>query len=200
MLTPTKAGRGRMRRKIGATLAPKLLAAFTASLWINACAPQIAVQAPSTEDLSHEGLPYGKGGTPPAQPEGACWGHDTIPAVIETVTETVLSQPELRDATGKITRPASYDSFAHQRLLHDRETLWLRTPCPEDLTPDTIATLQRALKARGYFTTPLTGVMDGPTQVAVRRYQADHGLDTPVLTLTAARALGLVAVDRSTLQ
>jgi hypothetical protein len=120
--------------------------------------------------------------------------------VIETVTETVLSKPELRDATGKVIRPASYDSFAHQRMLHDRETVWLQTTCPADLTPDTIATLQRALKARGYFTAPLTGVMDAPTLVAVRRYQADHGLDTPVLTLQAARTLGLVPVDRSTLQ
>lgn len=189
-----------MRRERWAALAPKLLPALAASLWLGGCAPQIAVPAPVTEDLSREGLPYGKGGTPPAQPEGACWDHDTIPAVIETVTQTVLAQAEERDATGRITRPASYDSIAHQRMVHERETLWLRTPCPGDLTPDTIATLQRALKARGYFTAPLTGVMDAPTRVAVRRYQADHGLDTPILTLTAARALGLVPVDRSTLQ
>jgi hypothetical protein len=173
---------------------------LAATLWLTACAPQIPVPAPVPEDLSHEGVPYGKGGAAPAQPAGACWGHDTIPAVIETVTETVLSKPELRDATGKVIRPASYDSFAHQRMLHDRETVWLQTTCPADLTPDTIATLQRALKARGYFTAPLTGVMDAPTLVAVRRYQADHGLDTPVLTLQAARTLGLVPVDRSTLQ
>lgn len=200
MLPATKAGHGRMRRETWAALAPKLLPALAASLWIGACAPQIAVQAPVTEDLSHEGVPYGKGSPPPATPAGACWDHDTIPAVIETVTQTVLAQAEVRDAAGKITRPASYDSVAHQRMVHDRQTLWLRTPCPEDLTPDTIATLQRALKARGYFTAALTGVMDGATRLAVRRYQADHGLDTPVLTLTAARALGLVPVDRSTLQ
>ena len=121
--------------------------------------------------------------------------------MIETETRTVQDQPELRDAAGKVTRPASYNSYARQRIVQDRREVYIRTPCYNQLTPDTILTLQRALKARGYYRQPLTGELDAATMAAIRQYQADHGLDTPVLSLKAALALGLglVIADRATL-
>jgi hypothetical protein len=171
---------------------------LVAALSLGACGNPIPVAAPAPEDLSGEAIPSSASG-PPATPRGACWGHDTIPAMIETVTETVLDKPEMRDATGKVTRPASYSSTARQRMVHDREEAYIRTPCYNQLTPDTIVTLQRALKARGYYLQPLTGELDPITMTAIRRYQADHGLDTPVLSLKAAETLGLVAEDPSKL-
>ncbi len=173
-------------------------AGLAASLWLNACGNPIPVAALSSEDLTGEVIRVTHA-SPPVTPEGACWGRDTIPAVIETVTDTVLVQPELRDATGKVTQPASYKSEARQRMIHEREEVWIRTPCYNQLTPDTIITLQRALKARGFYLMPLTGELDEATQVAIRRYQAEHGLDTKVLSLKAAETLGLVAVDQSAL-
>lgn len=170
---------------------------LVAGLSLAACGTPIPVAAPAPEDLSGEAIRKTAG--PPSKPEGACWGHDTIPAMIETVTETVLDQPEQRDKDGKVTRPASYASTAKQRMVHDRAEVYIRTPCYNQLTPDTIATLQRALKARGYYLQPLTGELDPATMTAIRRYQADHGLDTPVLSLKAAETLGLVAVDHSKL-
>ncbi len=169
-----------------------------AALSLGACGTPIPVAAPAPEDLSGEAIHLAAGG-PPATPQAACWGRDTIPAMIETVTETVLDQPELRDKDGKVTRPAGYSSTARQRMVHDRQEVYIRTPCYNQLTPDTIATLQRALKARGYYLQPLTGDLDPATMTAIRRYQADHGLDTPVLSLKAAETLGLVAVDKSKL-
>ena len=171
---------------------------LAAVLCLAACGNPIPVAAPAPEDLAAEAIPR-VANDPPQTPSGACWGQDTIPAMIETVTETVLDQPELRDKDGKVTRPASYSSTARQRMVHDREEVYIRTPCYDQLTPDTIATLQRALKARGYYLLPLTGELDPATMTAVRRYQADHGLDTPVLSLKAAETLGLVAVDQSKL-
>lgn len=168
------------------------------ALGLAACGSPVPVAAPAPEDLSGAAIPRGADG-PPARPEGACWGHDTIPAVIETVTETVLDQPELRDASGKVTRPASYNSFARQRMLQDRKDVYIHTPCYNQLTPDTIVTLQRALKARGYYQQPLSGELDLGTLAAIRHYQADHGLDTAVLSLKAALALGLVIADRAML-
>jgi len=67
------------------------------------------------------------------------------------------------------------------------------------MTPEFTATLQRALKARGFYLLPLTGVMDGPTRDAIRRYQHSRGLDSDHLSLAAARELGIVAVDPSRL-
>ena len=95
--------------------------------------------------------------------------------------------------------PEDSSSTSKQRMVHDRAEVYIRTPCYDQLTPDTIATLQRALKARGYYQLPLSGELDPATMTAIRRYQADHGLDTPVLSLKAAEALGLVAVDHSKL-
>lgn len=167
-------------------------------LMLCACGAPIAVAPLAPSDLSQEAIRL-NGNAPPKTPVGACWGHDTIPAMIETVTETVLDQAELRDETGKVIRPASYSSTARQRMVQDRQEVYIRTPCFDQLTPDTVATLQRALKARGYYLLPLTGDLDAPTMTAIRRYQADHGLDTPVLSLKAAETLGLVAVDRNSL-
>ncbi|MFZ0099241.1 MAG: peptidoglycan-binding domain-containing protein [Gemmobacter sp.] len=74
-----------------------------------------------------------------------------------------------------------------------------RVPCPEVMTPEFLASLQRALQARGFFRGAVTGTMDAPTQQAVRDYQQSLGLDLPILTLAAAQSLGLVPVAREEL-
>jgi peptidoglycan hydrolase-like protein with peptidoglycan-binding domain len=79
--------------------------------------------------------------------------------------------------------------------VQDRAQVWFPAPCAADMTLDLIATLQRALKARGFYLLPLTGVYDAPTMAAVRRYQAGRGLDSPKLSLGAARELGIVATS-----
>ena len=111
--------------------------------------------------------------------------------MFETVTEQTQVSSEVRDADGVVLSPAYYKSVAKLRMVHDRDNIWFKAPCPEVMTVDFIATLQRALKARGYYALPLTGTMDAPTTEAVRRYQADHGLDSPLLSLAAAQQLGL---------
>lgn len=71
------------------------------------------------------------------------------------------------------------------------------TPCHDLLTPDFIATLQRALAARAYFNGPITGEMTAATRSAVAAYQADAvDLDSDTLSVDAARKLGLIAVER----
>ena len=67
----------------------------------------------------------------------------------------------------------------------------LKATCPQDMDLTFVATLQRALKARGYYDMPVTGQMTPATAEAVRRYQADRGLDSHILSLAAARQLGL---------
>jgi peptidoglycan hydrolase-like protein with peptidoglycan-binding domain len=76
-------------------------------------------------------------------------------------------------------------------VLNERRDIWFTAPCPQDMDLTFIATLQRALKARGYYTLPVTGEMNPATTEAVRRYQADRGLDSPILSLAATRQLGL---------
>ena len=130
---------------------------------------------------------------PPDPVAGVCWATDVTPAVIETVTEQLQVSPEIRDEQGNVTAAARFRSETRQKMVQDREEVWFKSPCAEALTPDFIATLQRALKARGYYLQALTGAMDPATSAAIRQFQAERGLDSPVLSLAATRELGITA-------
>ena len=156
-----------------------------------ACAgPQVAPpsRANFADDLIRLAIPG-----PPDPVAGICWASDVTPAVIETITEQVQVSPEIRAEDGTRTAAASFRSEMRQKMVQDREEVWFKSPCAADLSPDFIATLQRALKARGYYLLPLTGVLDAATGAAIRRFQAERGLDSPVLSLAATRELGITA-------
>ncbi|MFN3937799.1 MAG: peptidoglycan-binding domain-containing protein [Gemmobacter sp.] len=130
---------------------------------------------------------------PPASAAG-CWQDIVQPALFETVTEQVIVVPERRNASGAIVSADVVLSDVRQRQVRPRRTVWVPVPCPGEGTEDPafVATLQRALKARGMFDGPVTGRYDAATAEAVRRVQRPLGLDSDVLTLGTARSLGLV--------
>jgi hypothetical protein len=134
---------------------------------------------------------------PPGAAPGTCWGHDVTPAVVETVTEQVIIQPPEIDASGVTRGSPVYRTVTRQRIVREREEIWFQTPCEHEMTPEVIATLQRALAARGHYRGPVTGHMDMATRSAVRAFQRPQGLDSSLLSLTAARQLGLVIYDFS---
>lgn len=157
-------------------------------------------RAPEQADLSTALLrAQGPLAAPPTDRPGQCWATDVTPAVFETVSEQVLVSEAVTDEAGRVVTPASFRTEVHQRMVKDREGVHFRSPCPEEMTMEFVASLQRALKARGYYLLPVTGRMDGPTGAAIRRFQAPLGLDSPVISLEGARALGLVAADRKDL-
>jgi hypothetical protein len=94
-----------------------------------------------------------------------------------------------------LVQAAVYRSETHQRIVQEREEIWFRAPCAAEWTVDFVATLQRALKARGYYLLPVTGVMDQATSAAVQRFQIERGLDSPRLSLAAARELGIAPAE-----
>ena len=128
--------------------------------------------------------------------EGTCYARTTTPAIIETVTEQVEVTPAKMNPDGSIAKPPVYKTETRQEIVRARVDNWFETPCPDVLTVEFNSTLQRALQARGYYSGPITGEMDAATRQAVRRYQARQGPNSEVLSLTTARALGLVAVPR----
>lgn len=163
-----------------------------------ACKPITALEEATTpRDLRGE-LVRLDPGPPPAEP-GICWEGDITPAVIETVSEQVLVSPEKRAEDGSLLAPAAYRTETRQRIAQEREVVWFRAPCDAELTVEFVASLQRALKARGYYTAATTGLLDAPTTEAIRRYQAERGLDSARLSLGAARQLGLAIVPVSEL-
>lgn len=127
---------------------------------------------------------------------GACYARDLSPAVIETVTDQVLVTGAVRDAEGRVLSPAVYQTVTRQEIVQERQELWFETPCERDLTPDFVDSLQRALAARGLYTGPINGRMTQATRSAVRAYQAPRGLDSNIVSMETARALGLAAVER----
>ncbi len=136
---------------------------------------------------------------PPWAPPETCWGKDVTPAVVETVTEQITVRPAEIDTDGTVLRPASYRTETRQAILRERREEWFESPCAATQDPDFIASLQRALAARSLYDRPVTGQMDRATQEAVRRYQATDGPNSGILSLASARRLGLVALDRATL-
>lgn len=99
-----------------------------------------------------------------------CWRHDTVAA---SATATLFRASPQHDA------PHAY---------------WFRAPCPEQMTPARIASLQRALAARGLYAGSISGQMNSATQDAVQAYQAPLGLDSRQLSLAAARQMGLIDI------
>ena len=132
---------------------------------------------------------------PPGAPPDSCWGKHTSPAVIETVTHQVMLQPAEVLADGSVTRPAVFKTETRQNIVRPRQETWFESPCPEDLTPELISSVQRALAARGIFRGSINGQMDRATLAAIRRYQEPQGLDSSILSLAAARQLGLIAIN-----
>ena len=171
---------------MAAVLAPMLVLA--------ACQTVPMPENPEKADLSAEIVRPRQPG-PPEGPEGACWEADITPAIIETVTEQVQVTAEVRDEAGNVVTPATFRTDTRQHIAREREVVYFRAPCPEAQTVQFIASLQRALKARGLYVVAVTGEMNPETAEAVRRFQAERGLDSPVLSLGAARELGLAATS-----
>lgn len=170
------------------------LALLGAFLWLGACQQTNVPEPPGRADLSMDLVRLTTPG-PPQSARGECWASDVTPMVIETVTEQVMVSEAKRAPDGTVLSPAVFHSEARQKIVQEREEVWFRSPCPEEMTVDFIASLQRALKARGLYLLPLTGQMDAPTRAALRRFQADRGLESDRLALTSARELGLVTVE-----
>lgn len=131
---------------------------------------------------------------PPGAAPGSCWGKHVRPAVIETVTHQVMMQPAQILSDGTVLSPAIYKTETRQEIVRERKETWFETPCEADMTEEFVQSVQRALSARGVYKGPISGEMDARTRAAVRRYQKPQGLDSGILSLAAARKLGLVAV------
>lgn len=115
--------------------------------------------------------------------------------MIETTTERLLIQPAQISSAGTITQPPIYRTRTRQRIVDDGNR-WFEIPCALRDDPEFIATIQRALAARAIYGGPINGLYDMRTRAAVRAFQRPQGLDSGVLSLPAARTLGLVAVPR----
>lgn len=153
--------------------------------------------AACTSSLNHLQIPDGAtlvpaGEEPPGSSEGVCYGKDHTPATIETATERVLIEPATFASDGTVLQPARFTSKSEQIITSGGDTYYFEVPCAEVMTLEFIASLQRALAARGYYLGPITAKMDRRTRNAIRAFQRPE-FNSDILTLETARLLGLVA-------
>ncbi len=161
--------------------------------FLSACAaPYEIVSKAAFEDPD---LVYTTSTPPPGASEGSCWGKHVTPAEVETVTHQIQLQPAEIRTDGTVSAPAVYKTETSQQIVKERRELWFETPCAPQLTPEFVSSLQRALKARGHYRGAITGYIDARTHTAIRKYQAEQGLNTSILSLAAARKLGLISYD-----
>ncbi|SHI88347.1 peptidoglycan-binding domain-containing protein [Wenxinia saemankumensis] len=161
-------------------------------LALAACGPVPDAETPGTDAPTlADGIEIG--------PDGACYGRDTAPAVVETVTAQEQVTAPVLGPDGRIARPATYRTVTRQQILRDREEVVFETLCPPAYTAPFVESLQRALAARGYFRGAVTGHWDAATGRAVQDFQRQDGPDSPLLSLGAARRLGLVALSQDQL-
>lgn len=127
-----------------------------------------------------------------------CFAHEFTPAVIETITEKTPLKPArlaVDIETGKTTviRKATFKTVTMQRIVTPRQEQWFPAVCPHKYTEDFVQSLQRALKARGFYSGALTGWMDEQTNIAVKLYQRKLDVDSPILALSTAEEFGLIS-------
>lgn len=163
------------------------------ALSLAACGPMPGAEVARL--LDRDGTIVTRGEGPEDARPDACYAQDVTPAVIETVTEQVIVQPPEISTDGTVRRPAVIRTDTRQRIVRERREIWFETPCEAQSDPEFIATLQRALAARGQYHGPITGVMDRRTERAIREFQEPQGLDSGVLSLAGARLLGLAVWD-----
>ncbi|EPX80047.1 peptidoglycan-binding domain-containing protein [Litoreibacter arenae] len=132
---------------------------------------------------------------PPADMPGVCWGHVPGPQVTEIVSDIVLATPAKIGPDGNEIAPAIYREVTRPQTFNEGDGRWFTRTCDADMTPEFVMTLQRALAARGLYSGAVNGVMDQRTLRAVHDYQTPQGLDSAILSLSAARQLGLIAVE-----
>ena len=131
---------------------------------------------------------------------GTCFARATTPAIIETVTEQVMVQPASVRSDGSVDSPAAFRTVTRQQILRERREVEFETPCASLMTPQFIASVQRALIARGYYRGSINGAIDARTTTAIERFQTAQGdVHTGTLTLKTAQTLGLVALPRDQL-
>lgn len=164
-----------------------LLSVLAATSLLGACQTGLPKMAEPAEVVARH--------APPGAQPGTCWGQDETPAVIETVTEQIILQPAEIMEDGTVENPAVYKTETHQKIIKPRKATWFETPCETQLTPEFNTSLQRALKARGHYRGPINGEMDGRTKAAIRAYQKPQGLDSAMISLAAARQMGLSPVE-----
>ena len=175
-------------------MTPILLRTFclAAALGAAACTPLDTGEDEQRPDFNTMGL--GDDDSRPA-PGGGCVATERTDPTYKEVPRQVEVIPAEYGADGVLVNPPVYRNTSVRQIDQEGTVLRFPAPCPPVYTPEFIASVQRALAARGLYSGAITSQLDQGTRAAIRRYQSARGLDSDKLALETARDLGLVAVE-----
>ncbi|MEZ5686048.1 MAG: peptidoglycan-binding domain-containing protein [Paracoccaceae bacterium] len=166
------------------------LGALCGVLMLGGCmdAPAPQPQAPVAQTLARA-----LGTAPPAGAPGCYATIETRPVTFGTVKRAVEIRPaQIDPKTGRELAPALYEEQEFSAVLDGGESQSFETLCPAEETPELIASMQRALKARGLYRGAISGRMEAETRRALRAYQAPRGLPSDVVSRRALMEMGLL--------
>lgn len=95
------------------------------------------------------------------------------PAVVKQVTTQEVVEPSRVEV---IRTPARYAAVPRTRTLEPERREWVRVLCETEADPARIRSIQKALKARGFYRGEVDGVYGPATADAVQRFQRAKGL------------------------
>ena len=113
----------------------------------------------------------------------------SIPAEYQTVKVRKLVEPA-QERTIEV--PAEYQTVVKREKISDSHLEWKSILCETNTTRDVIASLQRALKMRGYDPGRIDGVLGQETLSAVSTYQRNKGMASGQLTMETLRSLNVL--------
>ena len=120
---------------------------------------------------------------------GDCVRMVEVPAEFATSDVRKLVTPA---TTKTIEVPAEYTTVTKRLLVKKGGfTEWREVLCSENVTPNLILQIQRALKERGYDSGAVDGVLGSRTKSAMIQFQNDKGLPIGQMDMQTLQQLGV---------
>ena len=113
----------------------------------------------------------------------------TVPAEYRTIEVRKLVDPA---SERRVTIPAEYETVIKREKVGDSRLEWRSILCETNTTPGVVASMQRALKSRGFDPGRVDGVLGSQTMEAVGRYQRSKGIAVGQLTIETLRSLAVL--------
>ena len=146
---------------------------------------------------SAEHLPHGMSGPADAS-KGSCWQKNITPAVFDTVTRQIQVSPQknLNPSDKKTKATTQYQTKTRHVMVKKRNEAWFETLCPAQLNKALVTALQHALKDQKLYDGAIHGHLTDDTLTAIGMLQQKNGINSDVLGLRTAEALGLLSVAK----
>lgn len=112
-----------------------------------------------------------------------------VPAEYKSVTKTIVDRPT---TVKREEVPAVIKNVDREVEVAQARTLWTQVLCEVNTTNEVVIRLQSALKSTGHYFGKIDGIIGPGTRRAIMSYQKAQGVESDILTIESAKALGVI--------